>query len=99
MKRLIVNADDFGRSPGINRGILEAHLRGIVTSTTVMVNCPAAALGLERALAEAPDLGIGLHITLTAGRPLSPPPAGGPERVQAARLEESDGKARRWWRP
>jgi len=73
MKRLIVNADDFGRSPGINRGILEAHLRGIVTSTTVMVNCPAAALGLERALAEAPDLGIGLHITLTAGRPLSPP--------------------------
>jgi predicted glycoside hydrolase/deacetylase ChbG (UPF0249 family) len=75
MKQLIVNADDFGRSPGINRGILEAHQRGIVTSTTVMVNQPAAAPGLERALAEAPDLGIGLHVTLTAGRPLSRPEA------------------------
>lgn len=73
MKQLIVNADDFGRSPGINRGILEAHQRGIVTSTTVMVNYPAAAPGLERALAEAPGLGIGLHITLTAGRPVSAP--------------------------
>ena len=73
MKQLIVNADDFGRSPGINRGILEAHQRGIVTSTTVMVNQPAAAPGLERALAEAPDLGIGLHVTLTAGRPVSMP--------------------------
>ncbi len=73
MKQLIVNADDFGRSPGINRGILEAHLRGIVTSTTVMVNYPAAAPGLERALAEAPDLGIGLHVTLTAGCPVSAP--------------------------
>ncbi len=73
MKRLIVNADDFGRSPGVNRGILEAHLRGIVTSTTVMVNYPAAAPGLERALTEAPDLGIGLHITLTSGRPVSAP--------------------------
>jgi len=73
MKQLIVNADDFGRSPGINRGVLEAHLRGIVTSTTVMVNYPAAAPGLERALAEAPNLGIGLHITLTAGRPVSAP--------------------------
>ncbi|MCL4239688.1 MAG: ChbG/HpnK family deacetylase [Anaerolineae bacterium] len=73
MKQLIVNADDFGRSPGINRGILEAHQRGIVTSTTVMINYPAAAPGLERALTEAPDLGIGLHITLTSGRPVSAP--------------------------
>ncbi len=58
MKRLIVNADDFGRSPGINRGILETHLRGIVTSTTVMVNFPDAAPGLERALTEAPRLAL-----------------------------------------
>ncbi len=85
MKRLIVNADDFGRSPGINRGILETHLRGIVTSTTVMVNFPDAASGLERALAEAPRLGIGLHLTLTAGRPVS-----APEHVRS--LLDDDGR-------
>ncbi len=84
MKRLIVNADDFGRSPGINRGILESHLRGIVTSTTVMVNFPDAAPGLELALEQAPRLGIGLHVTLTAGRPVS-----APERVRS--LLDDDG--------
>jgi len=71
MKKLIVNADDFGRSPGINRGILDAHLNGIVTSTTVMINYPDAAPGLEQALLKAPDLGIGLHLNLTSGRPVS----------------------------
>ncbi len=73
MKKLIVNADDFGRSPGINRGILDAHLNGIVTSTTVMINYPDAAPGLEQALLKAPDLGIGLHLNLTSGRPVSAP--------------------------
>jgi predicted glycoside hydrolase/deacetylase ChbG (UPF0249 family) len=73
MKQLIVNADDFGYSPGINRGILESQRRGIVTSTTVMVNQAAAPAGIELALAEAPDLGLGLHITLTKGRPVLPP--------------------------
>jgi len=73
MKQLIVNADDLGLSPGVNRGIFEAHRRGIVTSTTVMVNQPAAPAGIERALADAPDLGLGLHLTLTQGRPELPP--------------------------
>ena len=73
MKRLIVNADDFGVSAGVNRGILHAHHHGIVTSTTVMINLPDAAPGLEQALASAPDLGIGLHFNLTAGRPAAPP--------------------------
>ena len=41
MKYLIVNADDFGASAGINRGILEAHERGVLTSTSLMVNMPA----------------------------------------------------------
>jgi len=41
-RRLIVNADDFGQSPGINRGIMEAHERGIVTSVSLMVRWPAA---------------------------------------------------------
>ncbi|NDJ75720.1 MAG: ChbG/HpnK family deacetylase [Chloroflexi bacterium] len=73
MKQLIVNADDFGRSPGVNRGIIDAHRTGIVTSTTVMINQPAAPAGLEDALQRAPHLGIGLHLNLTSGRPVSPP--------------------------
>ena len=63
-KLLVVNADDFGASPGINRGIVEAHTRGIVTSTSAMVTGPAideaAALG-----AECPGLSIGLHWDVT----------------------------------
>jgi predicted glycoside hydrolase/deacetylase ChbG (UPF0249 family) len=73
MKQLIVNADDFGVSAEVNRGILHAHQHGIVTSTTVMVNFPDAAPGVEQALTAAPDLAIGLHFNLTAGRPVSPP--------------------------
>jgi len=66
VKTLIVNADDFGRTPGINRGIVEAHRDGIVTSTTMMVNYPAAAEAAK--LAEScPALGVGLHLALTGG--------------------------------
>ena len=72
MKQLIVNADDFGRAPGVNRGIIEAHRKGIVTSTTVMINLPDAAGALELARTEAPNLGLGLHLTLTAGQPVLP---------------------------
>ncbi len=71
-KQLIVNADDYGRSPGVSRGILHAHRAGIVTSTTVMINQP----GVEAQLAEAlacPGLGLGLHLTFTAWRPVLPP--------------------------
>ncbi len=73
MKRLIVNADDFGRAPGVIQGILDAHLNGIVTSTTIMINFDTALAGLERAMAEAPDLGVGLHLNLTSGKPVSSP--------------------------
>lgn len=72
MPNLIVNADDLGRSAGINRGVVEAHKKGIVTSTTVMINYPDAAAGIELVQAEAPFLGIGLHLTLTSGGPVSP---------------------------
>jgi predicted glycoside hydrolase/deacetylase ChbG (UPF0249 family) len=60
---LIVNADDFGATAGVNRGILEAHERGIVTSTSLMVEGHAAR---EAALAsrDVPTLGIGLHVDL-----------------------------------
>jgi predicted glycoside hydrolase/deacetylase ChbG (UPF0249 family) len=71
-KQLIVNADDYGRAPGVSRGILDAHREGIVTSTTVMINQP----GVEEQLAEAltcPRLGVGLHLVFTAWRPVLPP--------------------------
>lgn len=72
MPDLIVNADDLGRTVGINRGILEAHKKGIVTSATVMVNYPAAEEGIALMQAEAPFLGLGLHLNLTSGRPVLP---------------------------
>lgn len=63
MKQLIVNADDFGASRGVNRGIVEARTRGILTSASLMVNMPAS----EQAAAfarERPDLSLGLHADL-----------------------------------
>src|SRR4051812_11522214 len=57
---LIVNADDFGQSAGITRGILRAHEHGIVTSTSLMVRWPGAAYAAERA----GGLDLGLHIDL-----------------------------------
>ena len=71
-KRLIVNADDLGRTEGINEGIFDAHRRGIVTSATMMVNYPAArrVAVLSR---DSPALGIGLHVSLSGGVPTLPP--------------------------
>lgn len=64
MKYLIMNADDFGASIGINRGILELHHCGIVTSASLMINMPAASDAVDVATT-APGLDIGLHVTLT----------------------------------
>jgi predicted glycoside hydrolase/deacetylase ChbG (UPF0249 family) len=71
-KRLIVNADDLGMSKGVNRGILEGHQCGLITSTSVMTNMPQAEAGIRTAMSQAPDLGLGLHVTLTWGRPVLP---------------------------
>ena len=68
---LVVNADDLGRSPGVNAGIFEAHRNGLVTSATLMVGF-AAAGEAARALADHPDLGVGLHVTLTGAAPTLP---------------------------
>ena len=70
-KRLIVNADDFGLSPAVTDGVLRAHRQGIVTSTTLMANMPGAADAVAR-LAEAPELGVGVHLNVCQGPPLSP---------------------------
>lgn len=71
-KRLIVNADDFGLTGGVNRAIVECHQRGVVTSTTLMVNGQAAADAATLATANR-QLGVGLHLNLTAGPPTLPP--------------------------
>lgn len=72
---LIVNADDYGLTASASAGIRHAHLRGLVTSTTAMLNQPSTAGELEHALAECPELGLGVHLVLTKGRPLLPPAA------------------------
>lgn len=82
-KQLIVNADDYGRTEGVTRGIIRAHHQGIVTSTTVMMNMPKVedALGLAD---DYPDLGMGVHLVFTAWRPLLPP-------VEVPSLVDEDG--------
>lgn len=71
-RRLIVNADDFGLTEGVTRGILRAHREGLVTSTTVLANLPGPP-ALDAEAAGAPALGLGLHLNLTWGVPVSPP--------------------------
>ena len=71
-KRLIINSDDYGRSPDISRGIREAHLNGVVTSTTCMINIQTTARDIAIALNEAPTLKMGVHLVLTAKRPILP---------------------------
>jgi hopanoid biosynthesis associated protein HpnK len=72
VRRLIVNADDFGRSASINQAVIRAHQEGILTTTSLMVNEAACeeAVALAR---ENPKLGVGLHLTLLCGRSALPP--------------------------
>ena len=82
----ILNADDFGLSPGINRGIIESHRDGIVTSVSLMTVGDA----FEEAVAfahEAPGLSLGIHLTLVGDVPLAvasgeDPHAGSPAGVR-----------------
>ncbi|HLN62643.1 MAG TPA: ChbG/HpnK family deacetylase, partial [Symbiobacteriaceae bacterium] len=69
---LIVNADDFGLSESVSRGIIAAHRQGILTSTTFMTNFPWAP-EMAPMLAEAPSLGVGVHLNLTTGEPVLAP--------------------------
>ena len=73
-RRLIVNADDFGFTPAVTAGILEAHAAGAVTSTSMMVRCPGWNDGVRRARAT-PTLGVGLHLNLLVGVPLAAVPS------------------------
>src|SRR5262245_17192924 len=66
VRRLIVNADDFGRAPGINAAVIRTHREGILTTASLMVNEPACdeAVALAK---DNPNLGVGLHLTLLCG--------------------------------
>jgi chitin disaccharide deacetylase len=70
-KVLIVNADDFGLTAGVSRGILEAGRKGIVTSTTLLVNRDIPPAQVEEL--QASGLGVGVHLNLTLGTPVSDP--------------------------
>ncbi|MGB1272441.1 MAG: carbohydrate deacetylase [Endozoicomonas sp.] len=68
--KLIVNADDFGLTRGVNLGIIEAFQQGIVRSTTLMMGMPAVEHAAHLAL-QNPSLKIGVHLRLTTGRPMA----------------------------
>jgi hopanoid biosynthesis associated protein HpnK len=86
LKQLIINADDFGYTSGVNRAIVEAHRNGIVSSTSLMANGAAFQEAVTLALA-APTLDVGCHLNVCEGRPLCP--AG-----QVAHLVDAQGKFR-----
>jgi hopanoid biosynthesis associated protein HpnK len=71
-RRVIINADDFGLSPGVNRGIVSGFREGVLSSTTMLVNLEFFddAVRLAR---ENPDLPLGVHLSLLWGRPVSDP--------------------------
>jgi len=73
-RQLIVSADDFGLSAGVNAGILSAHLDGILTDASLMVGGAAFADAVEVARAT-PTLSVGLHLVLVQGRATAPPSA------------------------
>lgn len=68
-RRLIINADDFGFSEGVTRGIMEAHAAGTVTSTSIMANGSDWQNAVARARAVR-TIGVGVHLNLVQGRPL-----------------------------
>ncbi|MGM0841765.1 MAG: chitin disaccharide deacetylase [Bacillota bacterium] len=70
MRNVIVNADDFGLCRGVNYGIIDSHRFGIVNSTTMLVNMPGTLHAVELAKVY-PELQVGIHLTLTCGRPVS----------------------------
>jgi hopanoid biosynthesis associated protein HpnK len=73
VRRLIINADDFGLTSGINRAIVEAHQRGVVTAATLMANGRAFEEAAKLA-PTVPQLSVGCHVVLVDGEPLLPAP-------------------------
>ena len=89
-KQLVVNADDFGFTPDVNEGIVEAHRRGILTATTLMANGDAFDDAV-RCARETPTLDIGCHLVLIGGASLvtgKPLPATVPQLLAALARRE-----------
>ncbi len=84
MKQLIVNADDFGLTAGVNAGIVRAFREGILTSTTLMANGAAFLDAVEQAKAN-PKLGVGCHLVLVGDRAIAP-------REAASSLVDRNGR-------
>ena len=69
---LIINADDFNLTPGVSRGILQAHDEGVVTSTTILINLPLE-VKTVKSLKRRKKLGLGIHLNVTLAKPLHRP--------------------------
>jgi len=83
-RRVIINADDFGLCDGVNKAVAQAHTDGVLTSATIMANMPAADEAVKIAK-KLPNLGVGVHLNLTEGRPLS-------KDTSIGRLLDTDGQ-------
>lgn len=81
MKKIIINADDFGYSSGVNQGIIKAFREGVLSSTTLMANMPGCDEAIKLAK-DYPGLGVGAHLVLTCGAPMT----------QGTTLKGEDGK-------
>ena len=86
MRRLIVNADDFGLTSGVNRAIVKAHTEGVVTSATLMATGPVFGEVWELAK-QNPKLSIGCHVVLIDGEPVLPS-ARVPSLTQSGRFRD-----------
>jgi chitin disaccharide deacetylase len=88
LRRLIINADDFGLTPGVNRAIVEAQGHGVVTSATLMATGAAFDHAVQLAKAT-PRLSIGCHLVFVDGRPLL-----APEQIRTLIASDAGGEAR-----
>jgi predicted glycoside hydrolase/deacetylase ChbG (UPF0249 family) len=70
-KKLVIVADDFGLTKGVNNGVIECHRAGIVTSASLIVNTPGSHQACTIAFES--NFDVGIHVNLTLGRPMSPP--------------------------
>ena len=87
VRRLIINADDFGLTSGVNRAVLEAHQHGVLTSTTLMASGACFTEAVQLA-SEAPTLSVGCHVLLVDAQPLL-----APEEIPSLVLPKARGKA------
>jgi hopanoid biosynthesis associated protein HpnK len=86
---LVINGDDFGLTPGVNAGMLDAHRDGVLTSVSLFANAPSTTQAIAIAHAT-PSLGVGCHLTLVDGTPTLP-------AAEVPSLVTSEGQFRPTW--